>query len=80
MRRVLGDAERVIEKGLHQGAQEQFLIRPTLQPLDAGEVEGGLASAAPPSCSVVCLPAIDWKIGVRQIRRSSHHTVTPAVE
>ena len=39
VRRVLGDAERVIEKDLHQRPQEQFLIRAMLQPLDAGEVE-----------------------------------------
>ena len=39
VRRVLGDAERVIEEGLHQRLQEQFLIRAMLQPFDAGEVE-----------------------------------------
>ena len=41
VRRVLGDAERVVEEGLHQRPQEQFLIRAMLQPLDAGEVEVG---------------------------------------
>ena len=38
IRRVFGDAERVIEKRLHQRAQEQFLVG-ALQPLHAGEVE-----------------------------------------
>lgn len=39
VRRVLGDAERVIVEGLNQRPQEQFLIRSMLQPLDADEVE-----------------------------------------
>ena len=39
VRRLLGDAERVIEKGLHECPQEQFLIRPMFQPLDAGEAD-----------------------------------------
>ena len=44
VRRVLGDAEGVVEKGLHQRAQEQFLVRTMLEPLDAGEVEAGLVN------------------------------------
>lgn len=33
MRRLLDDAERVIEESLHQRAQEQFFIRAMLQPI-----------------------------------------------
>ena len=39
LRRLLGDAQRVVEEGLHQRPQEQFLVRAMRETLDAGEVE-----------------------------------------
>ena len=39
LRRLLGDAQRVVEEGLHQRPQQQFLVRAMFETLDAGEVE-----------------------------------------